>query len=173
MINIENKNKVIYREVQRPRSIWWWLLVLAIAILMWYGFIQQIIFGIPFGDKPAPDVAMVILWLIFGITFPITMLGMVKLIIEVREDGLYIRFMPFHIEYRKFLYKDIKQYEPIIYSPLKRFGGLGIRMNLQGETAYNLNGKQALELKLRNQTVVIGTQKPDEIKKAMDSINKK
>ena len=170
---MENKNIALYREVQRPRSIWWWLLVLAIAILMWYGFIQQIFLGIPFGDKPAPDVAMVILWLIFGIAFPITMLGIVKLIIEVREDGLYIRFMPIHIEYRKFLYKDIKTYESIIYSPLKRFGGLGIRMNLKGETAYNLNGKRALELKLRNETVVIGSQKPDELIKAMDSIQKK
>ncbi len=98
---------------------------------------------------------------------------MLKLVIEVRDDRLYIRFMPFHIEYRKFLYKDIKQYEPIIYSPIKRFGGWGIRMNLQGETAYNLNGKQALELKLRNQTVVIGTQKPEELIKAIDSINRK
>ena len=139
---------------------------------MWYGFIQQLIIGVPFGNKPAPDVMMVILWVIFGIAFPITMLRIVKLIIEVREDGLYIRFKPFHIEYRKFLYKDIKQYESIIYSPLKRFGGWGIRMNFQGETAYILNGKQALELKLRNQTVVIGTQKPDELKNAMDSISK-
>ena len=173
MIKIENQNKVIYREVQRPRSFWWWLLVLVIAFIMWYGFIQQVFFGIPFGDKPAPDVAMVILWLIFGIAFPITMLGILKLIIEVHEDGLYIRFMPFHIEYRKFLYKDIKQYEPIIYSPFKRFGGWGIRMNFQGETGYILNGKQGLELKFKNQTVVIGTRKPDELKKAMDSIQKK
>ena len=141
--------------------------------MMWYGFIQQIFFGIPFGDNPAPDVMMVILWITFGIAFPIIMLGMIKLIIEVRDDGLYIRFMPFHIKYRKFLFKDIQHYEPIIYSPLKRFGGSGIRFNLQGETAYSLNGKHGLELKLRNQTVVIGTQKPHELQKALDSINKK
>lgn len=70
------------------------------------------------------------------------------------------------------MFKDIKHYESIIYSPLKRFGGWGIRINLNGETAYNMNGKQGLELKLRNQTVVIGTQNPNEIKKAMDSLNK-
>ncbi|WP_254844045.1 hypothetical protein [Virgibacillus dokdonensis] len=25
-----------------------------------------------------------------------------KLVLEVRDDGLYVRFMPFHIRYRKF-----------------------------------------------------------------------
>ena len=105
---------VKFREVQRPQQIWVWILVLGIAIMMWYGFIQQIIFGIPFGDKPAPNMMMVILWIMFGIAFPIIMLGMIQLITEVRDDGLYIRFMPFHIECRKFLFKDIQHYEPII-----------------------------------------------------------
>lgn len=115
---------------------------------------------------------MIILWFIFGIALPIILLFFTKLILEVRDDGLYIRYMPFHFRYKQFLFKDIKHYESIIYSPLKRFGGWGIRINLNGETAYNMNGKQGLELKLRNQTVVIGTQNPNEIKKAMDSLNK-
>ena len=81
--------------------------------------------------------------------------------------------MPFHIEYRKVLFKAIQHDETIIYSPLKRFGGSGIRVNLQGETAYNMNGKQGLQLKLRNHTVVIGTQKPRELQNALDSLYKK
>ncbi|BBI35497.1 hypothetical protein KCTCHS21_48960 [Cohnella abietis] len=138
---------------------------------MWYGFIQQIIIGVPFGDKPAPDAVFVALWFVFGIVFPIFMLK-IKLIIEVRDDGLYIRFMPFHIRYKQFLHKDIEHYESIIYSSFERFGGWGIRTNLKGETAYNMNGKQGLEFKLRNQTVVIGTQKPKELQRAMDSLDK-
>jgi len=138
---------------------------------MWYGFIQQIIFGIPLGSKPAPDAVLAVLWFIFGIVFPVIMLCLLKLIIEVREDGLYIRFMPFHRQYRPFLYKDIQHYETVIYNPLSRFGGWGIRVNFKGETAYNMSGKQGLELKLRNQTVVIGTQKPEELKAIMDSLN--
>ncbi|MFD0710497.1 DUF6141 family protein [Paenibacillus sp. GCM10027626] len=167
---MKNQTKVIYREVQRPRQFLWWLLVLLVTVFMWYGFIQQIILGIPFGSKPAPDAVLVALWFLFGIAFPIIMLRLIKLIIEVRGDGLYIRFIPFHAQYRQFLYKDITHYEPIIYNPLNRFGGWGIRVNFNGETAYIMNGKQGLQLKLRNQTVVIGTQKPKELKKAMDSI---
>ncbi|WP_374720158.1 hypothetical protein [Parageobacillus toebii] len=45
------------REVQR---LPWYAnaLVLIIAAVIWYGFIQQIIFGIPFGAKPASDTGM-------------------------------------------------------------------------------------------------------------------
>lgn len=155
------------------RQVWAWLLVLLIAAFMWYGFIQQIFFGIPFGDNPAPDAVLIIFWFIFGMAFPIFMLRWIKLITEVRKDGLYIRFMPFHVHYRQFLYKDIKHYKPIIYSPLKRFGGWGIRANFDGNTAYSMNGNQGLELKLSNQTVVIGTQQPNELKEAMDSLIKR
>jgi len=171
VLTIENP-KVIYREVQRPRQFWWWAVVLLVAFLMWYGFIQQIIFGIPFGDKPAPDMMMMIIWVIFGIIFPVVMLGMVKLIIEVRDDGLYIRFSPFHIKFRKFLFKDITHYQVITYDSFTRFGGWGIRLNFNGETAYNVNEKQGLEIKLSFQTIVIGTQQPDELKQALDTVNK-
>lgn len=146
--------------------------MLLVTVFMWYGFIQQIIFGIPLGNNPAPDAVLVVLWMIFGIAFPIMMLTLIKLIIEVRDHGLYVRFSPFHIQYREFLHKDMLHYEPIVYSPIKRFGGWGIRVNLKGETAYIMNGEQGLELKLSNQTVVVGTQKPAELKKVLDSVIK-
>ncbi|HFJ9426626.1 DUF6141 family protein [Bacillus cereus] len=166
---MKQQEQVIFREVQRPQQIWIWILILGIAILMWYGFIQQIIFDIPFGDKPAPNGALIVLWLVFGIASPILMLGVLKLIIEVRGKGLYVRFVPFHFQYREYLLKDIRNYESITYSPLKRFGGWGICFNFKGEKVYNMNGKKGIELKLIYNSVVIGTQKPDELKKALDS----
>lgn len=169
LARMANRDNVTFREIQRPRQYWWQLLVLLIAILIWYGFIQQIILGIPFGDKPAPDAMLVVLWVLFGIVFPVIMLGMIKLTVEVRHDGLYVRFMPFHINYRKFLFSEIEHYELIRYNSVQRFGGWGIRQNLNGETAYNMYGDQGLLLRLNNRTVVIGTQRPDEFKQAMDA----
>ena len=64
---MKQQEQVIFREVQRPQQIWIWILILGIAILMWYGFIQQIIFDIPFGDKPAPNGALIALWLVLGL----------------------------------------------------------------------------------------------------------
>ena len=169
---MKQQEQVIFREVQRPRQIWVWILIFGIATLMWYGFIQQIILDTPFGDKPASNGVLIVLWLFFGIAFPVLMLGALKLIVEVREEGLYVRFVPFHVQYKQYLFKNIRHYECITYSPLKRFGGWGIRFNLKGEKAYNMNGKKGIELQLKHNTVVIGTQKPDELKKALDLAQK-
>lgn len=110
--------------------------------------------------------------MIFGIAFPLVMLFFIKLVIEVRENGLYIRFKPFQMQTRHFPQEEINQYELITYSPLKRFGGWGIRINLDGEKAYNLNGNKGLKLQLSNETVVIGTQQPEELLQAMHAITK-
>ena len=118
---IKKQAHVVYREVQRPLQILVWIMVIGIAIMMWYGFIQQIILDTPFGDKPAPNGLMIVFWLLFGVIFPVLFLGIMKLIIEVRKDGLYIRFIPFHFQYKQYLFKDIQHCESIIYSPLKRF----------------------------------------------------
>ena len=167
---MKKQDPVIFREVQHFRQIWLWVFILLVAAYTWYITIQQIIFGIPMGDKPAPNLLLVIFWVIFGLIFPIFMLGLCKLVTEVRSDGLYIRFLPFHIHYKSFLFKDIIRYEAITYSPLKRFGGWGIRFNLKGETAYNMSGKQGVELLLKNTIVVVGTQNSNQLIKALDSV---
>ncbi|MGN7410919.1 DUF6141 family protein [Sporosarcina sp. SAFN-010] len=169
---MDRQIKVLYREIQRPQQIWLWMLILLEAAYMWYWFIQQIAFDVPLGNNPASDVVTIIFWMLFGVTLPVLMLGVLKLIIEVRSDGIYVRLFPFQIHYKQYLFKEISNYETLTYSPLKRFGGWGIRFNSKGETAYNLNGKKGVELRLKYNKVVIGTQKPDELKKAIDSVHK-
>lgn len=97
---MREKADVLYREVQRFREVWIWILTLGVAAIFWYGFIQQIVFDVPFGENPAPDAVMVLLWLGFAIGFPVLMLWTTKLVTEVRRDGLYIRFTPFHLRWR-------------------------------------------------------------------------
>lgn len=167
-----HQNHVIYREIQRPRQIWAWLLIMPIALLFWYAFIQQIIFGIPIGSKPAPNAMLIIFWLIFGVIFPAVLIGYVKLITEVRADGIYVRYMPFHLHYRVFSFEDIESVDSIVYE-MSDFGGWGVRMNPKGETAYTMSGKRGIKILHNNQTIVIGTQKPDEFKDAIDSILEK
>lgn len=49
-----------------------------------------------------------------------------------------------------------------------RFGGWGIRSNVQQEIAYNISGKHGIELQLKSYTIVVGTQNPDELLKAIN-----
>lgn len=164
-------NKVLYREIQRPHQIWIWALILLVALFAWYSVIQQVFMGIPLGSKPAPNTSLIIFWIIFGIIFPVVLIWFLKLIIEVRVDGVYIRFMPFHHHFRRFLYKDIIHYE-LIDDSSSEFGGWGIRVNFRGEKAYTMYGKQGIKFILKNETVVLGTQRQIEMKNAIDSLSK-
>src|SRR5699024_1233115 len=170
--DMRNTNKVVYYEIQRFHQVWLWILVLLLAVFMWYITIKQIIFGVPMGDNPAPNLLLVIYWLAFGIVFPVFMLWMCRLIIEVRSNGVYIRFAPFHKSNTSFLFKDIISYKPVVYNSHSSIGGWWIRFNAKVETAYNISGKQRVEMQLRNNTVVVGTKDSNELKKAMDSVQK-
>ena len=164
----EMNEPILFREVQRPRQIWIWVIILFIAAINWYGFIQQILFGIPFGNKPAPDFLLIIFWLVFGILFPLCLCFFMKLITEVRQDGVYIRFMPFHSKYQRIPFTDIEKYTAITFKPIAQFGGIGIRVNLQGETAYIMSGNEGIKVHQTNQKViVIGSQRPNELIEAL------
>lgn len=145
-------------------------IVFSIAVIMWIGFIRQVVLHIPFGDKPASNGALIALWIVFGIVLPTLSLTAIKLIIEVRADGLYIRYLPFHLQFKRFSFADIKQYKQLNYRTCKRFGGWGLRVNLKGETGYISSGKQGIELMLAYETVVISTDEPEEIIKVMDEL---
>ncbi|SDL85719.1 DUF6141 family protein [Sediminibacillus halophilus] len=164
-------NKNVYREVQRPRQLWLWGLILLGVAYMWYWFIQQIIYDVDIGNNPAPDVITIVFWLVFGVALP-GLFGLLKLIIEVHTDGIYIRFFPFNFQYKKYLFRNLNDYERITYNSLKKFGGWGIRINTKGEIAYNMSGTEGIKLKLKDNTVIIGTQEPDQLKKALDSVLK-
>ena len=167
---MKRQEDMIFREVQRPRQIWLWAFVLLFAAFMWFICIKQVVLGIPVGDKPAPDAFLVIFWLLFGVGFPLGLFSL-RLVTEVRADGLYLRYVPFHYQYRPFLWRNIGSYQAIEYNSYKRFGGVGIRINFEGETCYNVGGTKGIELRLINRpenVVVIGSRDPERLIKAID-----
>ncbi len=155
----------MFREIQRFRQWWVWLLVYGIASLVWYGLIQQIIFGKPFGTNPAPDWAMWLIWLLCGIGLPVFFHSL-RLIVEVREDHIYIRYAP--LVTRKIPFVEIERYEARTYQPIKEYGGWGIKGWSRKKTAYNVSGNQGVELKLHDgRQVMIGSQRPQELAQAI------
>ncbi len=89
-----NLNAPLYHEEQRFRQWWVWALVVAPAALAWWPFIQQIIGGEPVGQNPAPDWAVWVLWLLIGLALPF-LFGRIRLVIEVTDDQVSIRYWPF------------------------------------------------------------------------------
>ncbi len=163
------ENQVLFKEIQKFRSIVLWVFLLALAGFLLYGVVQQVMFDIPFGNNPASDIGLVTMFLVFGIGFS-ALFYFSKLTTEVRKDGVYYRFKPFHIRWNKIVLRDVKKYEIRKYRPLKEYGGYGIRYGLKGR-AYNVSGVMGIQFELNNgKRILIGTQAADNFKEAIDKI---
>ena len=165
-MNQRDETSPVYREVQRVQATWPWVVVISLAGLIWYATIAQVLLHRPFGSSPLPDAPLVIFWLIFGIGLPALLL-FGRLITEVRGDGIYIRYVPFHRSFRRIAFKDLKRCEVRTYRPLVEYGGWGIRFGLKGK-AYNVSGNRGVQLELTNgKRLLIGSQRPEDLRQAI------
>lgn len=161
----------LYREVQRFRQPWFRALILAISLISLWSLVQQIFLGQPFGNNPAPDWAVILIALVFGLGLPV-LAYIVNLVTEVRNDGIYLRFFPFHSGFRKIALGDIEGYEPVDYNPIREYGGWGIRYGRKGK-AYNVSGSRGVRLTLtRGKPLLIGSATPEKLAGALDTARK-
>ena len=152
---------VLFREVQRFREVWWVMaLVLGLSGLQWWMAWQQLVRGVPVGNNPGSNLMVFTFWLIFGIGFPL-FFWFLRLEVEVYPDAVTIRYVPLT---RRVIPKvEIARVEPRHYSPLGEFGGWGIR-GWGGRIAYNVRGKEGVELTLTDgRVVLIGSQRAAEL----------
>ena len=167
-MNQKNRMIPIFREVQHFCQIWIWAIVLAIAGLMWYASVIQLVMHRPFGDKPMPDILMVVFLVLFGIGLPAFMF-LIRLITEVRDDGIYIRFVPLHRSFIKIAFGELKAYETRVYRPIMEYGGWGIRFGSKGR-AYNVSGNRGVQLELKSgRQLLIGSQRPEELRQSIET----
>jgi len=156
----------MYREVQHFRQLLLWVLLLCIAGAAIYAIVEQLVLGKPFGDNPASDAVLIVIVVIFGFGFPL-FFYLINLTTVVRGDGLYYRFFPMHLSFRKISFTNLKTYEVRTYSALREYGGWGIRWGLKGK-AYNVSGNRGVQLELSNgERILIGSRRPDELAEAL------
>ncbi len=162
----------VFREVQRFGQPWIWLLVLMVSALACWGAVQQLILKKPFGSRPAPDAVMLLIGMVFGIGLPLFFLSL-RLITEVRNDGVIVRFVPLHRRPHSYACADIVGFELVTYRPLRDYGGWGIRCGPGGQ-AYNVSGDRGVELTLAGRKkLLIGSQRPEELAAALDAVGLK
>jgi len=162
----ETHDDVLFREVQHFRQPWLWLLVLGVSAVTLYAMVQQIFLGKPFGDNPASDAVLIVIVVVFGFCFPL-LFYLLHLKTEVRGDGLYYRFFPFHLSVQRIPLEDLKSFEARTYSPLREYGGWGIRWGAGGK-AYNVAGKRGVQLELAGgQRITIGSRRAQELADAL------
>lgn len=162
------KDGVIFNERQKFGRLVFWLFILEPVVFI------LILLSIV-GKEYTQPLLTIVMVAILIITISVTVLLWIsKLETEVRSDGLYIRFFPFHINFKKFAFEDISEYYARQYSPILEYGGWGIRRGFfSSGRAYNTSGNKGLQIVFKNgKKLLIGSQKPHELAAAIDSIVK-
>ena len=162
-----------YREEQRFSQWWLYLLVSALAIgdttLFGFAMVKQLALGQPWGDRPMSDSALAImgpLFILFGWAV-VWLVCWMRLWVEVRESGVFIRFRPF--VRREILFRDLRGCEARTYRPIWEYGGWGIRFGRRG-MAYNVSGNRGVQLELvKGKSLLIGSQRAEELALAIQA----
>jgi hypothetical protein len=163
------KKSIIFTENQRLKQLWFWFIIATVVGLSLYAFIYQIVLGKKFGNSPMPDSMLILTVLLAGLSLPI-LFFLTELRTRVTEDGLYVKYFPFHQKWLFFSPVDIENFKKTKYRPVLEYGGYGIRIGIN-KKAYNVSGNMGIELTLSNgKRLLIGTQKPDEFESAMQKM---
>lgn len=138
----------IYREEQKiapklMRLVVWFLIALACVLA-----VGQHSF------KPIRDMFLPVL-------FVLIIAEAMRLITEVRDDGIYVRLTPF--PFRRIPFDEIASATVRRYRPLVEYGGYGIRYGWNG-MAYNADGVWGVQLVLANgKKILIGSQRSEDL----------
>jgi hypothetical protein len=164
--------KILFSEQQKFQRPWMWLLILvvfAIPAPFFWGIIQQMVQGSPFGDPPMSD-----MWLIISFCLSLLLaIAIIVFVIKIRLEtvitleGIKVKYFPFHRSFRTYKWEEIAKASVRKYNPFMEFGGRGMRMRRR-KRGYMMSGNRCLELVLMSGcTLIIGTQKEYELKRAL------
>ncbi|WP_336000234.1 DUF6141 family protein [Halorientalis halophila] len=139
-------DEIPFREEQRFRQWWLWALLGVVGLVTIVG---------------SGPLGVVIMGAVYGFMWSL------RLVSEVRDDGLYIRFAPLHRSFRRVPWTAIEFVEATTYRPLRDYGGWGIRWR-PGAIAYNVRGSRGVFLtRPGDRDLLVGSQRPEELATAI------
>jgi hypothetical protein len=98
----------------------------------------------------------------------------VELRTEISQEGIHLRFIPFHGKSRIYKWSEIENIAIRKYKPISEYGGWGIRFSLSGKgRAFNVLGNMGIQLEFKDgKKLLIGTQKPEKVESVLRKLNK-
>lgn len=165
--------RIWFEEKQRFNQWWVWILTISVVTLSMGTILGQAIDTYQNGfesEEKATELIWVLLMLFATNALIIWLLLSTHLDTRVDSRGVHYRFFPFINSWKTISRREIKEYSVSAYSPLKEYGGWGLRYGLEGK-ALNVRGNQGLKLKYgENKRLLIGTQMPVALEKAMSEL---
>lgn len=159
------ENKPLFYEKQYFKQ--WWILAIFIGLngLLIYGCITQVGMGITFGDKPSSDAMLVIITVLL-IAFTIFFFNQ-GLVAKIDEAGIHYKFLPYHKTWRTIVWDNITTIEIKKYNPLFDYGGWGLRTG-----CVTMSGNIGMYVRFNNDSLMIGTQKSEEVEEVLRKLGK-
>ncbi|MCB0283353.1 MAG: hypothetical protein KDF60_12285 [Calditrichaeota bacterium] len=152
------ENDVLFFEQQRFNQWWLKAILISINVLPIYALYYQLVLDKPFGNNPLSSVG----WIIIGLaTLAFTYFFFSqKLETKIKNDGIYVRFFPFNMQFRHLDWNSISKMFVRKYKPIAEFGGWGIRYSITGKgKALNISGNWGLQIIFKDdKKLLIGTQ---------------
>ena len=140
--------------IEKQKFTQWWI---------WAILLFSIIFHIAEAEQASSFYILIIL--LFAV-----FIYSITLTIKVKSDGIHYQFFPIHFKSYIIQKDDIEKFESLKYNPILDYGGWGIRHRFKGK-AYNIRGNKGVKIYLKNgKTILFGSQKYQELEKALESI---
>jgi hypothetical protein len=114
-----------------------------------------------------PLLSGALLWPAFAVAVVVAVWFLrLKLVTEVRDNGLYICFVWLWPE-RTIPWEQVRSVETRTYRPIRDFGGWGVRWAARG-IVYHARGNRGTRMVLASgERVLVGSQRPEELARAI------
>jgi len=160
-------NDILFTERQRFYQPWLWVLVIALDAILVFAVLRRLISDHRLENLPMSQARLLVLcFIMFLLTIAFIFF---RLETQIRNDGIYIRFYPFHNRFIYYSWDTISRSFMRKYSPLQEYGGWGIRFSLAGSgKAYNVSGNEGIQLVFTSGAkLLIGTNKKEEAREVL------
>ncbi|MCL1969643.1 MAG: hypothetical protein FWF65_08880 [Bacteroidetes bacterium] len=163
-------DRILFYEQQKFRQPWFWILIIMAFGIPLISLIKQWVQS----NNPTSGKELIMSILIFlalAVIF-VSLFIIMRLETVITTDGVSVRFFPIHRSFRNYRWEDIATYSVKKYSPLKEFGGWGIRFRIaRSAIAYSISGNHGLQLELKKgKRILIGTKKQYEMEQALKKV---
>lgn len=155
------EEKILFEEKQKFKQWWLWLLLLGLNGFIFYKIFIENDYGN--SSKTAGIIVLIVMLSLLLLFY------FINLETRIFSDRIELKFFPFINHWKKYPFKSIEKMEVIKYHPILDYGGWGIRLS-----AYNISGNKGLKIYYKKKnyrdSVLIGTQKPEELAKIIKNI---
>ena len=155
-VQLPTDEGMVFEEVQPFDQLWIWILLGVEFLVMMIIFLAT---GIPWWT-----IAMILGFM----STTTALMGSLKLYTRIDSEGIHYRMTPFHFKEKAIYWGEVDQIHVRKYSPIKEYGGWGIRYGGKNGRAFNVRGDVGIQIvKKDGKRILLGTQKPDEVSRQL------